>query len=110
MALTELKSVSVTLLVHLTFLFVAGLPVCCWPSIRLLVTFLPCSHSNLLLPLYDEEGEPDSSSSSADAEPVAVLELAMHEVDVDFTQTCTTLREVAQVSNNALRGGDASTS
>ncbi|WIA13377.1 hypothetical protein OEZ85_006957 [Tetradesmus obliquus] len=53
-------------------------------------------HSNLLLGVYDEEGEGDSSSSSSDCEPVAVLELAMHEVDVDFSQTCTTLREVAQ--------------
>jgi hypothetical protein len=56
-------------------------------------------HSNLLLPVYDEEGEGDSSNSSSSSadEPVAVLELSMHEVDVDFTQTCTTLREVAQV-------------
>lgn len=69
---------------------------------------LVCSHSNLLLGVYDEEGEGDSSSSS-DCEPVAVLELAMHEVDVDFSQTCTTLREVAQVGlcsfpSNGLNG------
>jgi hypothetical protein len=58
-----------------------------------------CSHSNLLLAIYEEEG--DGESSSTDGEPVAVLELALHEVDVDFTATCATLREVAQVGRLA---------
>jgi hypothetical protein len=66
---------------------------------------LCCSHSNLLLPIYDEEGDGDSST---DGEPVAVLELAMHEVDVDFTATCTTLREVAQVGHHLNAAIDSS--
>jgi hypothetical protein len=67
---------------------------------------LLCSHSNLLLAIYEEEGDGDSSST--DGEPVAVLELAMHEVDVDFTATCATLREVAQVGYHLNAATDTS--